>query len=185
MHAPHAEQVKALLVAHPDALIFSFRFIFGFRMVSAVITRLSGVSPFGFFTINLVIALVWGIVVTTAGHFFANAIETAFGHLGFYPDLVVALVIVRIVWALVICLTQNEPGPPGRAAFGGRRQATLCNHPQHLACPGDLSAKSETPPQAGRNQDPLRQPATVQGNQCLRSRRRRLAADTSPGQRPS
>jgi len=69
MHATHAERVKALLVAHPDALIFSFRFIFGFRMISAVTTRLSGVPPFGFFTINLVSALVWGIVVTTAGLF--------------------------------------------------------------------------------------------------------------------
>jgi len=101
MHAKHAERVKALLLVHPDAFIFSFRFIFGLRTISPVIIGLSGVSPLRFFIINLAAALVWGVGVTMAGYLFGNAIETAFGHLGLYTDLVVALVIVGIIWALV------------------------------------------------------------------------------------
>lgn len=98
---PAAARVNRLLETHPNKFILGFRFIYGIRTISPIAIGLSGVTPLRFVLLNLVAALVWGIVITTLGYLFGNAVEAVFGRVSLHLHLLAAVVLFLAVAAIV------------------------------------------------------------------------------------
>jgi membrane protein DedA with SNARE-associated domain len=72
---PVFERALGMLERHPIGFIFAFRFIYGFRTISPVAIGTTKVSAKLFVAINLVAAIVWGIVFATIGYLFGHSFE--------------------------------------------------------------------------------------------------------------
>jgi membrane protein DedA with SNARE-associated domain len=70
-----------LLERYPHAFVFSFRFIYGFRTVSPVAIGTSGVSARTFVVMNLIAAVVWGILFVGLGYLFGHAVFVLLGRM--------------------------------------------------------------------------------------------------------
>lgn len=74
------DRIHLLLERHQSWIIFSSRFMYGFRMVIPIALGTSGVKASKFFLFNLAGAIVWGIFFSVGGYVFGGAIETFLGH---------------------------------------------------------------------------------------------------------
>jgi membrane protein DedA with SNARE-associated domain len=97
-----ASKVSRLLEAHPTGFILSFRFIYGMRTVSPVLIGLSSVPALRFVVLNFIAALVWGVLITTIGYLFGNAVEALFGRLRLHMHLL--LILAPILAAVLIAV---------------------------------------------------------------------------------
>jgi membrane protein DedA with SNARE-associated domain len=95
-----AAKVSRLLEAHPTGFILSFRFIYGMRTVSPVLIGLSAVPTLRFVVLNLIAAVIWGILITTIGYLFGNAVEALFGRLKLHMHLLIMLAPIAIAVVL-------------------------------------------------------------------------------------
>ena len=81
---PVFERALGMLERHPIGFIFAFRFIYGFRTISPIAIGTTKVSTKLFVAINLVAAIVWGIVFTGIGYVFGHSFEKLIAR--FLPD---------------------------------------------------------------------------------------------------
>ena len=79
----YAKAMRAL-ERHPIGFIFAFRFIYGLRTVSPIAIGTTHVSPRLFVAVNLVSAIVWGVIFTTIGYQFGHGFERLVGR--YTPD---------------------------------------------------------------------------------------------------
>ena len=70
---------------------FGFRFISGFRTVSPIAIGTTNLPTARYIAINAVAAATWAVLFVSAGYWFGNGIETAFGHLRAHHRLLVGL----------------------------------------------------------------------------------------------
>ena len=95
---PVFERALGMLERHPIGFIFAFRFIYGFRTISPIAIGTTKVATKLFVAINLVAAIVWGIVFTGIGYIFGHSFEKLIAR--FLPDrhaiVIVGAVIVVI-----------------------------------------------------------------------------------------
>ena len=75
-----AKKVQRLIEKYPNFLIFSSRFLYGFRMLIPIAFGTSKVSGIRFFVFNLLGAAVWSTIFTSLGYFLGTAIETYIGN---------------------------------------------------------------------------------------------------------
>ncbi len=66
---------------YDSAFIFCSRFVYGIRNISPIIIGAAGISPLKFSTLNIPAALIWSITVSSAGYLFADALNSAKGHM--------------------------------------------------------------------------------------------------------
>ncbi len=97
-----AQKVNHLLEAHPTGFILAFRFIYGMRTVSPIAIGLTSVPAHRFIVLNFIAAIVWGVLITTVGYLFGNAVEALFGRLRLHIHLIVALLVFIVVLAAVV-----------------------------------------------------------------------------------
>lgn len=69
---------------HPIGFIFAFRFIYGFRTVSPIAIGTTDVAARLFVIVNLISAIVWGIIFSSVGYVFGRGFERLVGRL--QPD---------------------------------------------------------------------------------------------------
>ncbi|TWF56846.1 DedA family protein [Neorhizobium alkalisoli] len=96
MRGEAASRVNGLLEAHPTGFILAFRFVYGMRTVSPVAIGLSSVPALRFVILNLISAIVWGVVITAVGYLFGNAVEAIFGRLRLHSHLFIALGVIVV-----------------------------------------------------------------------------------------
>jgi membrane protein DedA with SNARE-associated domain len=115
MRGKAASRVSGLLEAHPNGFILAFRFVYGMRTVSPLAIGLSSVPAWRFFCLNLVAAIVWGIVITSVGYLFGNAVEAIFGRLRLHLHLFIALGVIAATVGIAAFLGHRSLA----AAFAG------------------------------------------------------------------
>lgn len=86
------------VAARPTAFILGFRFMVGFRTVGPVAIALAGIGHRRFACLNLLSAVVWGILWTALGYLAGSAVETLMGKLErFEHRALVGLAIILLV----------------------------------------------------------------------------------------
>lgn len=104
------EKIHGWLDRHQNLLIFSSRFLYGFRMVTPIVLGTSRVSGFRFFILNALGALVWAILFAFGGYFFGEAIESMLGNIKRFEGMIVAgvILIAFIIQIIAWCRRRNE-----------------------------------------------------------------------------
>ncbi|MBN8849268.1 MULTISPECIES: DedA family protein [unclassified Sphingomonas] len=78
---PAFEKAIGFFERHPVGFIFTFRFIYGFRTVSPIAIGTTNVAARLFVAVNLVSAILWGIVFSSLGYLFGRGVERFMGRL--------------------------------------------------------------------------------------------------------
>ncbi len=87
------QRVDTLLARHQNALIVGFRFVYGIRTVTPFVLGASAVSALRFLLLNAAGALLWAIVIGSAGFYFGAALETVLGRVKDYELLIIAVLL--------------------------------------------------------------------------------------------
>ncbi|MES0370701.1 MAG: VTT domain-containing protein [Mariprofundaceae bacterium] len=95
-HYPKANKV---LDHHAHWSIFMFQYLYGTRLVAAIMFGCSSIEFWRFFLLQIVNCITWAIVVYTAGHFLGIAALEILEHYGFIGLMVVigAIIIIALL----------------------------------------------------------------------------------------
>ncbi|KTR01142.1 membrane protein [Aureimonas ureilytica] len=88
---PLFAKALAAFEKRPVLFTFGFRFIYGFRTVSPIAIGTTQLSTARFLLINALAAATWALVFVSAGYWFGNGIEAAFGQLRLHHRLLACL----------------------------------------------------------------------------------------------
>jgi membrane protein DedA with SNARE-associated domain len=94
-----ADKANSLLERFRTPFILIFRFLYGLRTVSPFVIGMSSVSTSKFILLNAAGALVWAVVIGTAGYLFGSALEVLIGDVKRYE--VAALLSIAVIGILV------------------------------------------------------------------------------------
>lgn len=113
----HSRKVDRLLHKHQIWLILGFRFIYGIRTVTPIILGAVKVNAGLFFVLNAVGALLWAMVIGSAGFYFGKALEVMLGQVKTYEMLVIGILAgaALAIWTIKILLRRyrNTAGKQG------------------------------------------------------------------------
>ncbi len=98
---PAFATVLGMVERHPRGFIFSFRFLYGLRMLSPIAIGTSSVPAARFALFNAAAAIVWAMAITAIGYAFGHGIELLFGRMRRIEHVVLA-VGVMVALALVL-----------------------------------------------------------------------------------
>ena len=110
MSRPACDQSLDLIERHPVWFVLLFRFAYGLRAVAPVAIGASRVSARLFIPLNIIAAIVWGVLFTSLGYAFGPVFEAAEARYGS------TLTIVTIGLSLLVLFL---------ALRRGRRASTL------------------------------------------------------------
>ncbi len=79
--SPGAERVRALLVRHHLPVILSLRFLYGLRTVGPIAIGMSPVPWARFTALDFAAAVIWAVVVASAGYAFGQVLQMWLGDL--------------------------------------------------------------------------------------------------------
>lgn len=88
-----SERVFTLMQSHQAAVMLGFRFLFGLRMVVPVIIGASGLKPLRFFSLNVLAAAIWALIVGTIGYLCGDFLEMILGEVRKYEIWILTAVI--------------------------------------------------------------------------------------------
>jgi membrane protein DedA with SNARE-associated domain len=91
---PAFASALSALERHPTRFILIFRFLYGLRTISPIAIGTTRVHTRKFVMLNAISATVWGLVFTTVGYLFGNAVEREFGKLTSRHMMIAAIVVV-------------------------------------------------------------------------------------------
>ena len=78
---PNIEKAHTLLDRYQTLLILGFRFLYGLRTVTPFVIGMSRVKTAKFIILNFLGALVWAMIIGSAGYFFGTAFEAILGNI--------------------------------------------------------------------------------------------------------
>lgn len=78
---PNIEKAHNLLDRYQTLLIIGFRFLYGLRTVTPFVIGMSRVKTAKFIILNFIGALVWAMIIGSAGYFFGTAFEAVLGNI--------------------------------------------------------------------------------------------------------
>lgn len=108
--AAGVQALSCRVQTHEAMLILGFRFLYGLRNVTPVFLGVSGVRPALFVPLNLLGALLWAVLFTTAGYYFGEALTLMLGRIGHARIWVLlGIALAGIVFAL---LRKRKNRPP-------------------------------------------------------------------------
>lgn len=101
---PRLERVKRLLNRNPVLIIFSFRFLYGFRTITPVIIGMSRFAVLPFVVLNLLAALLWSVVIGLLGYSFGALIQRLLGDMRHYELIAISVVVAAgaLVWLVYL-----------------------------------------------------------------------------------
>lgn len=104
---PAGARVLQMFHRRRDVFVFSFRFIYGLRVASAVTIGTTG-FPWGRFAVlNGLAAVLWAAVFVALGYLCGQAIETMFGHLRAHIHYPLALVTICLCAVTTIFVSRR------------------------------------------------------------------------------
>ncbi len=87
------DEVHCLMARYHDLIMVGFRFVYGIRILTPVVLGMNkGVKALRFFVLNAIGAMIWSVVISSAGYFFGYAIEELIRSVKHY-EIIVLLVI--------------------------------------------------------------------------------------------
>ena len=93
------DRVHCLMERYHDLIMVGFRFVYGLRILTPVVLGMNkGVKTLRFFVFNAIGAMIWSVVISSAGYFFGYAIENLIRTVKHY-EIIVLFVIAGIVMA--------------------------------------------------------------------------------------
>jgi len=95
-----ADKVYHLLERSQNYLIFFFRFLYGLRTITPFVIGLSRISPRKFLFLNALGAVVWSLLIGSAGYLFGNLLEGLLGNLKEYEFMILGLIALTgiLIW---------------------------------------------------------------------------------------
>lgn len=95
-------KVHCLMERYHDLIMVGFRFVYGIRILTPIVLGMNkGVNALRFFVLNAIGAMIWSIVISSAGYFFGYAIEELIRAVKHY-EIIVLIVIAgtaAVLWA--------------------------------------------------------------------------------------
>lgn len=88
--------------AKPRLLIFSMRFMYGFRTLLPLGFGLSNIPTKLFLTYNTLGTFVWVMIYSNLGYFFGTVLQVLFGRIRHFELLMIALVMVAVIAFMTI-----------------------------------------------------------------------------------
>ena len=80
-----------------NVLAFTMRFIYGFRSIIPFALGISKMSLRKYFSLNILGACLWVVIITGLGYLFGGIIETVFGRLKHFELILIITVILTFV----------------------------------------------------------------------------------------
>lgn len=103
-----AARVRALLRRYHLPFILSVRFLYGLRIAGPVAIGMARVPWLRFLALNALGAILWAILIGSAGYFFGAALETMFADLRRHETwILIALLATGSVAALAVLVRRN------------------------------------------------------------------------------
>ncbi len=126
--AKRSARIRLYISERGNLFLFSFRFMYGIRIIAPFMIGMSDVKPLRFGLINAISAIVWGVSFSMLGFGLGAAAEKLIGHIKHYElYFFVGIAIVgAIIWIV---------------------RHLLSSH-------GDTSKSAPTPAQENKNDDP-------------------------------
>jgi membrane protein DedA with SNARE-associated domain len=95
-------RIQSVLEKHQNLLLFSFRFLYGFRTVTPFVVGVSNIKATKFTLFNGLSALMWAVMFSIAGFLFGNTIELLFAEMRSYEEEIICVIalIGILVWAI-------------------------------------------------------------------------------------
>jgi len=97
------DKVHCLMARYHDLIMIGFRFVYGIRILTPIVLGMNKeVKTIRFFTLNAIGAMIWSLVISSAGYFFGYAIEKLIRTVKHY-EIVVLFVIAGtgiVFWAV-------------------------------------------------------------------------------------
>jgi len=97
------DKVHCLMARYHDLIMIGFRFVYGIRILTPVVLGMNkDVKALRFFALNAIGAMMWSVVISSAGYFFGYAIEKLIRAVKHY-EIIVLFVIAgtgMVLWAV-------------------------------------------------------------------------------------
>ncbi|MCX6234389.1 MAG: DedA family protein [Bacteroidetes bacterium] len=71
----HAGKVKDYIEKHPRLLLVSYRFLYGFRILTPLMIGMSKISTIRFLIISFFMTIIWASLLILAGYFFGHVLK--------------------------------------------------------------------------------------------------------------
>jgi membrane protein DedA with SNARE-associated domain len=94
---PRIAKLKATINRYRIPIILGFRFWYGLRLITPFSLGMSKVRWPEFIVFNIFAAMLWAVVIGSAGYLFGHALEVFLGDLMWYEALVVLVLAAGIV----------------------------------------------------------------------------------------
>lgn len=105
------DKVYSLLNRYQLILIISFRFLYGLRTITPVVIGASGISPYKFFILNMISALLWASVIGSLGYLFGHTVQVLIGDIKKYELWLFVLILLLgvILWIFRLMRKRAKP----------------------------------------------------------------------------
>ncbi|HCW07099.1 MAG TPA: hypothetical protein DGG95_07025 [Cytophagales bacterium] len=72
---PRVKPVNDFFHKHKLQILFSYRFLYGFRIIIPLVIGMSGLKPISFLFYSVVTGLIWATTITTTGYFAGRLLD--------------------------------------------------------------------------------------------------------------
>lgn len=86
--------VHALLERYHVPLILGVRFFYGLRIAGPIVIGMSNIPHIVFATLNMIGAIIWAVLVASAGYYFGMALEMWIADLKQFEEIALAIILV-------------------------------------------------------------------------------------------
>lgn len=113
VHKPAFERAIQAIEKYPHGFILSLRFLYGLRTVGPIALGVSNVSPWRYFVLNGIAAVIWAVCFSLLGYAFGQTIESLLGRIhGIESKLVIGLGIAAVFFIIHRWWAAHANRPP-------------------------------------------------------------------------
>lgn len=94
--AEKSQKIIEFLQKYDAIFIFGSRFIYGIRNFSPVAIGIAGIHPLKFSTFNIPAALIWSVLVASAGYLFSDAVDAVKEHMHIVEIFALAILCIGL-----------------------------------------------------------------------------------------
>ncbi len=94
----HYPKANKILDKHANWSVFIFQYLYGTRLVAAILFGASKIDFYRFFLLQIVNCITWALIIYTIGHILGVAGVSILHHFGAWGLLVVVIVFMILAW---------------------------------------------------------------------------------------
>jgi len=105
----HAGKIKDYVDRHPNLLLFSYRFLYGFRILTPLMIGMSKISTIRFLIISFFMTTIWASLLSVAGYFFGHIMKGQIKEFGHYELFVIlGIILIGITLAVLTWIRERN-----------------------------------------------------------------------------